>query len=420
MEERRLKTILAHLSNTSSQMGKPCVFNATSKAEKHCEFLPGSMHLQHKKHIVHASLSRSRSSSDVMESRLVGFAEESPASENAWHAVPPEVLLSHGHGAVSPSKYERKLPKSHTSEESEDSLCLCSRDVRKTHTQEYSLETTEFGSMQRKSSNCFHHDCSSSGAAKFEWTLQCKSSYFKDKQAAALEGKQIDSRCSTPLDQQVSKHQSQALKSLPLSSEGDHYRSRTSDSLGNTEEIGIQSFRNLHTLDSQSAEIENDAAGSISRNNVMTGQRRRIAEDCVFCLIIQGQSPAFKLYEDDMCVCILDVHPLSHGHSLLIPKTHFPSLELTPPEVAAAMCATVPLISMAVMQATNCDSFNLLVNSGKAAGQVVFHTHFHIIPRRMGDNLWRSEDGNRRALPVGHETALLVQQIRHNLSNKSL
>ncbi|MCO5591829.1 hypothetical protein L7F22_045822 [Adiantum nelumboides] len=400
MEERRLKTILAHLSNASSQMSKPCVLNATSKAEKHCEVLPCSMHLQHKKHIVHASLSRSRSSSDVT-SRLVGFAEESPASENAWHAVPPEALLSHGHSSVSPSKYERDLSKSHSFEESEDSLCLCSRDVRKTHTQEYSLETTEFGSMHGKSSNCFHHDCSPSGAAKFEWTLQCKSSYFKDKQAAALEGKQIDSRCSIPLDQQVSKHQSQALKSLPLSSEGDYYRSRTSDSLGNTEENGIQSFRNLHTIDSQSAEIENDAAGSISRNNVMTGQRRRIVEDCIFCLIIQGQSPAFKAFFIDS-------------------KAHFPSLELTPPEVAAAMCATVPLISMAVMQATNCDSFNLLVNSGKAAGQVVFHTHFHIIPRRMGDNLWRSEDGNRRALPVGHETALLVQQIRHNLSNKSL
>ncbi|KAH7283947.1 hypothetical protein KP509_34G031900 [Ceratopteris richardii] len=84
------------------------------------------------------------------------------------------------------------------------------------------------------------------------------------------------------------------------------------------------------------------------------------------------------------------------------------------------MCATVPVLSMAIMKATNCDSFNLLVNSGKAAGQVVFHTHFHIIPRRNGDNLWRSEDGSRRSLPIGHETAILVQNIRRSLSSKHI
>lgn len=159
----------------------------------------------------------------------------------------------------------------------------------------------------------------------------------------------------------------------------------------------------------------------VSRNNTMTGQRRIMAEDCIFCLIVQGRSPAFKLYEDEMCVCILDMHPLSHGHALIIPKTHFPSLAFTPPEVAAAMCAVVPVISIAIMEATNCESFNLLVNSGTAAGQVVFHTHFHIIPRRLGDNLWRSEDAaGRTPLSLGHETSLLVQQIHHKLSGQRI
>jgi diadenosine tetraphosphate (Ap4A) HIT family hydrolase len=97
------------------------------------------------------------------------------------------------------------------------------------------------------------------------------------------------------------------------------------------------------------------------------------------------------LYEDEACLCILDSHPVCFGHSLLLPKAHFPSLEVTPPQIAAAMCAAVPLISTALMEATHSDSFNMLVNSGVAAGQVIFHTHFHIIPRSSGDGLWKSE-----------------------------
>ncbi|KAF3969954.1 hypothetical protein CMV_006294 [Castanea mollissima] len=56
--------------------------------------------------------------------------------------------------------------------------------------------------------------------------------------------------------------------------------------------------------------------------------------DCVFCKIIVNESPSVKLYEDDMCLCILDRNPLSHGHSLIIPKSHFCSLEDTPPSVS--------------------------------------------------------------------------------------
>ncbi|GFQ00127.1 uncharacterized hit-like protein rv1262c [Phtheirospermum japonicum] len=76
--------------------------------------------------------------------------------------------------------------------------------------------------------------------------------------------------------------------------------------------------------------------------------------DCVFCKIIRGQAPALKLYEDDECLCILDSYPLCHGHSLIIPKCHFPSLDATPPPIIGAMCSKVPLISNAVMEATGC------------------------------------------------------------------
>ncbi|EEF28884.1 histidine triad (hit) protein, putative [Ricinus communis] len=141
--------------------------------------------------------------------------------------------------------------------------------------------------------------------------------------------------------------------------------------------------------------------------------------DCVFCRIIRGESPAFKLYEDDTCLCILDTSPLSHGHSLIIPKSHYPSLEATPPSVVAAMCSKVPFIGNAIMRATGSDSFNLLVNNGAAAGQVIFHTHIHIIPRKESDCLWTSESIQRRPLNFDHRASQLVNLVREQLSNIS-
>ncbi|XP_020234262.1 adenylylsulfatase HINT3 [Cajanus cajan] len=145
-------------------------------------------------------------------------------------------------------------------------------------------------------------------------------------------------------------------------------------------------------------------------------QNHTFQNDCVFCKIIRGQSPAVKLYEDDMCLCILDTSPLSHGHSLIIPKSHFPSLDATPSSVVAAMCSKVPFISNAIMKATGCSSFNLLVNNGAAAGQVIYHTHMHIIPRKAFDCLWASESLLRRPLNLNDEkVSQLADRIQKQL-----
>ncbi|KAJ0053881.1 hypothetical protein Pint_01470 [Pistacia integerrima] len=114
-------------------------------------------------------------------------------------------------------------------------------------------------------------------------------------------------------------------------------------------------------------------------------------------------------------------------HSLIIPKSHFSSLEATPPSVStlrivlviAAMCSKVPIISNAIMKTTGSDSFNLLVNNGVAAGQVIFHTHIHIIPRKARDCLWASESLRRHPLKLDQETSRLADQVRKQLSNIS-
>uniref|UniRef100_A0A5B7A611 Putative histidine triad nucleotide-binding protein 1 n=1 Tax=Davidia involucrata TaxID=16924 RepID=A0A5B7A611_DAVIN len=155
--------------------------------------------------------------------------------------------------------------------------------------------------------------------------------------------------------------------------------------------------------------------------SVSHGEKGNQGNDCIFCKIIRGESPALKLYEDDTCLCILDTNPLSHGHSLIIPKSHFSSLQATPPLVVGAMCSKIPFISSAVMKATGCDSFNLLVNTGTAAGQVIFHTHIHIIPRKARDCLWASESLRRCPLKLDQETSQLADRIREQLlfSDKS-
>ncbi|XP_013660755.1 adenylylsulfatase HINT3-like isoform X1 [Brassica napus] len=140
-----------------------------------------------------------------------------------------------------------------------------------------------------------------------------------------------------------------------------------------------------------------------------------LQNDCVFCKIVRGESPCIKLYEDDMCLCILDTSPLIHGHSLIIPKLHYPTLEQTPPSVVAAMCSKVPLISNAIVKATDSDSFNLLVNNGAAAGQVIFHTHIHIIPRKKRDCLWASESLRRQTLKLDKEATQLAFRVREQL-----
>jgi len=180
----------------------------------------------------------------------------------------------------------------------------------------------------------------------------------------------------------------------------------------------MEARRRLALLSSHLRPTANSSASPVSSFNCSSSfdfEKGNQESDCVFCRIIRGESPALKLYEDDVCLCILDTNPVSHGHSLIIPKSHFPCLQETPPAVIGTMCSKVPFIGNAVVKATGCDSYNLLVNNGAAAGQVIFHTHLHIIPRKAQDCLWASESLPRRPLKLDHETSQLADRIRKEL-----
>ncbi len=112
-----------------------------------------------------------------------------------------------------------------------------------------------------------------------------------------------------------------------------------------------------------------------------------MADDCVFCKIIEGKIPSAKVYETDKIFAFLDINPTNKGHTLVIPKAHHELLVDVPDEILADLAIAVKKVAKAVKQATNADGLNFLLSMEKPAGQTVPHVHFHIIPRHKGDGL---------------------------------
>jgi len=109
--------------------------------------------------------------------------------------------------------------------------------------------------------------------------------------------------------------------------------------------------------------------------------------DCIFCKIVEGELPSTKVYEDKRFLAFLDINPVNKGHVLVIPKEHHVTISDTPVDLLKDLMAIIKTLSPAVVAGSGADGFNLAVNNGKAAGQLIDHVHFHIIPRFTGDNL---------------------------------
>jgi len=112
------------------------------------------------------------------------------------------------------------------------------------------------------------------------------------------------------------------------------------------------------------------------------------ADDCIFCKMVAGQIPVTKIYEDDVVLAFLDIGPLSDGHTLVIPKQHFEKLHDCPAELLSRFGSRLGKIAKAVAGAMDSEGYNVLCNNGRAAGQLVEHLHFHIIPRNTGDGVF--------------------------------
>ncbi len=123
-------------------------------------------------------------------------------------------------------------------------------------------------------------------------------------------------------------------------------------------------------------------------------------EECIFCKIINGEIPSSKVYEDNKVIAFLDTAPVNKGHTLVLPKEHHKDILDTPAETLTELMKVSKKVAKAVMKATGAEGFNLGVNNGKIAGQLVMHLHFHIMPRFENDGLklWpgKEYEGNER------------------------
>ncbi len=109
--------------------------------------------------------------------------------------------------------------------------------------------------------------------------------------------------------------------------------------------------------------------------------------DCIFCKIVQGSIPSAKVYEDDQFISILDINPVSKGHLLVIPKKHYENIFDADEENLKKAIVLIKKLSIALTKALNVRAVNLIQNNGADAGQIIFHSHFHIIPRSDGDGI---------------------------------
>ncbi|MBR2966377.1 MAG: HIT family protein [Clostridia bacterium] len=109
--------------------------------------------------------------------------------------------------------------------------------------------------------------------------------------------------------------------------------------------------------------------------------------DCIFCKIIKGEIPCYKIYEDQHALAFLDIACDCYGHTLVIPKQHCTNVLDCNEQSLQGVISAVQKVANHFVNNCGFSGVNILNASGQSAQQSVFHLHFHVIPRKEGDNL---------------------------------
>lgn len=136
--------------------------------------------------------------------------------------------------------------------------------------------------------------------------------------------------------------------------------------------------------------------------------------DCIFCKIVAGAIPAVRIFEDDHVLAFMDIGPLVRGHALVIPKAHHNPIFDTPDDVLAKVVAAVRRVARAQIDGLGADGVNVHQANGAAAGQVVPHLHFHVVPRFSNDGHHWNWTAHPYADPS--EPAALAERIKAALA----
>ena len=132
---------------------------------------------------------------------------------------------------------------------------------------------------------------------------------------------------------------------------------------------------------------------------------------CIFCKIVNWETPSQRVYEDDEFIAFLDINPVNFGHTLVIPRAHHPNFAGTPEDVLCGMIKLAKQIAPAILVAMNAKAFNVTFNSGEEAGQAVHHVHLHIIPRHADDGHKSWQGRNRYAEGEMGVTAKKIKEL---------
>lgn len=132
--------------------------------------------------------------------------------------------------------------------------------------------------------------------------------------------------------------------------------------------------------------------------------------DCVFCKIVKGEIPSFKIYEDEWTYAFLDIAGDYEGHTLVIPKSHYKNIFDIAPEVLSRVMDTVKVVSSHYKDNCGYDGVNIINASEPCAEQTVFHLHIHIIPRKNNDGLKIYPEKDKTAQDFKH----ICEKLRIN------
>jgi len=108
-------------------------------------------------------------------------------------------------------------------------------------------------------------------------------------------------------------------------------------------------------------------------------------EDCIFCKIVRGQAPSWKVMESEQAYAFLDIHPVSRYHTLIIPKTHFENIFDVAEQDLKEVIALTRQVARLYEKKLGMKNIQIINSNGREAQQDVFHIHYHIVPRHYGD-----------------------------------
>jgi histidine triad (HIT) family protein len=144
-------------------------------------------------------------------------------------------------------------------------------------------------------------------------------------------------------------------------------------------------------------------------------------DDCIFCKIVKGDIPSIRIYEDEHVLAFMDIHPLSEGHALVIPKMHAENLWEIPEAALFAVHRVSKKIVHAMTRAMGPVSVAAIQLNGRGVNQVVMHYHLHLIPRASdGETLkltaWEMIPGDMDA--IIRKGAAIAAAVENNKDQK--